>query len=123
MKAYIFYFRKDFEYNWLLIEKRFSIHYGHGICVNLNGMLDGAFILPENSKDVYLIDHKFLSMINIENKETLLPADFQLNFYLYATREYLKKINPELKIKGFYYKICRRPGLKYLKSDSGKKWK
>ncbi len=121
MKAYIFYFRKDFEYNWLLIEKRFSIHYGHGICVNLNGMLDGAFILPENSKDVYLIDHKFLSMINIENKETLLPADFQLNFYLYATREYLKKIDPELKIKGFYYNICRRPGLKYLKSDTSLK--
>ncbi len=121
IKAYFFHFRKDFDYKWLFLEKRFSIHYGHGICVNLCGMLDGAFLIDKNSKDVYLIDHKFLSMINIEHKETLLPADFQLNFYLYATREYLKKIDPELKIKGFYYNICRRPGLKYLKSDTSLK--
>lgn len=117
IKAYFFYFRKDFDYNWILIEKKFTIHYGHGICIDLCGMLDGAFLLDENSDNVYLIDHKFLSMINIENKETLLPADFQLNFYLYLVREYLKKIDPKLKIKGFYYNICRRPGLKYLKKD------
>ena len=79
-------------------------------------MLDGIFS-KDNPKHIYLMDHKFLSMINIENKQTLLQTDFQINFYNYAAREALRKIDPTLEIKGFYYNICRRPGLKLTQKD------
>ena len=117
LKAYFFYFRDDFNYRWWSLEERFKVNGPSGTGIELNGMIDGAFSKKEKDYNIYLIDHKILSVINVDNCELLLPADFQINFYLYGIRKLLASIDPKFKIKGFYYNIIRRPGLKFTKKD------
>jgi len=122
LRAYFFYFAKDFEYHWWTVETKFKVNGPSGTGIELNGMIDGIFSKTASIDNLYLIDHKFLSVINVDILDLLLPSDFQINFYLYCARKFLSEtygLSP--KIKGFYYNVVRRPGLKFTKKDGNLK--
>ncbi len=121
LRAYFFYFAKDFEYKWWFIEEKFKVNGPSGTGIKLNGMIDGIFSKTASIDNLYLMDHKFLSVINVDTLDLLLPSDFQINFYLYCARKILASWYPKSKIKGFYYNVVRRPGLKFTKKDGNLK--
>jgi hypothetical protein len=111
MSCYFVFYANDVQKEWIFAEENFKIPYvfPDGKTTWLRGRIDGAF---KASKGNWLMDHKTMGRIVIEDTITLLPVDLQVNFYLYAGE--ILGLVP----RGFYYNIIRNPQKKPHKSKN-----
>lgn len=96
-------YKKDWENNWLWTENNFKIEYPIGLRKTfLQGKIDGGFETPDGK--VWLIDHKTMSIIDIDMIVGKLPFDTQCMLYLLAYKLMTGKYPA-----GIVYNIIRKP--------------
>jgi hypothetical protein len=84
-------------------EKAFDCRYPwEKTFLRLRGRRDIFF--QKNKNEIWLMEHKFWSQINIEEIINTLPFDFQVNFYAWS---YFQEHH--IMPKGIIYNICRKP--------------
>ncbi len=98
---------EDFKKNWIITEKLFKVPYKETF---LTGKMDGVF--ETGNEELWLMDHKCLSVINESEIAEDLNLDIQVNLYLYAICKLLDRTPT-----GLIYNIIRRPGEDFTKSE------
>ena len=114
MLGYFSNYQKDFANNWEIAETIFKVpfEFQDGKKTYVTGKLDGGFTTEkESGEELYLMDHKCMGRINLQNLLILLPVDIQVNVYLWAVTQLTGRCP-----KGFKYNIIRNPSNKPLKS-------
>jgi len=107
LRYYFVHYQKDFDTTWVITEDTYRVDVGYkdGKVVPLRGKLDGGFKKNEDSA-LWLVDHKCMGQIVLDDILLLLPVDLQINFYLWCM------VANGQDPKGFYYNIIRNPQLK-----------
>lgn len=100
-------------YKWLGLEDQFKFDYEYedGVVVPIRGMFDGVFESKQGT--VWLFETKFLSRVDEEGLEDLLPHNLQVMLYLTALMQ-----RNETAPKGVLYNVVRRPALRQKKDES-----
>ncbi len=98
---------------WLGLEDQFKFDYRFedGLVVPIRGMFDGVFTAKQGT--TWLFETKFLSRVDEEGLEDLLPFNLQVMLYLTALYE-----RSGDKPAGVLYNVVRRPGLRQKKNES-----
>lgn len=112
IQTYFFHYNKEFKNNWLHTEKVFKIPFED---TYLTGRFDGIF--EDESGELWLIDHKCLSIVDEDSLIASLPFDLQVNLYLYAATESFGRFP-----SGLIYNIIRRPGDRMKDNESPTKF-
>lgn len=110
-KVLTLYFQYHFEdmtrFQWLDTESEFKISYNGTF---LRGMIDGMYF---DNGNLFLMDHKCLSVFNADDLVGILPHDTQVNLYVYAAYKLTGKFP-----KALVYNIIRRSRLRQGKDES-----
>jgi hypothetical protein len=114
MRNYFIQYASDFHYHWDIAETIFKIPYkfSDGKTTYLSGKIDSGYRTEDNGK-LILMDHKCKGQWNIESLATVLPADLQINMYVYCIWKYneIHDYKPYFPSK-FYYNLIRNPSLR-----------
>lgn len=109
MVNYFRIYATDFINNWEIAETIYKVpfKFDDGKQTYINGKLDGGF-QAKVSNDLWLMDHKTMSQIDLDTLMMTLPYDLQINTYLWAVTQLPQYANPV----GFIYNIIRNPNMK-----------
>jgi hypothetical protein len=112
LKIYFTYYSTEFKNNWLHTEKIFKVPFQDTF---LTGKFDGVY--ENENGELWLMDHKCLSVFDEDTLILALPYDLQVNIYLYAANELFQKFP-----SGLMYNIIKRPGIRLRKDENGKQF-
>ena len=105
---YFKYYQEDKKRNWHINELSFKVKYKDTF---INGKFDAGYLSEKGN--LWLMDNKCMSRINLNDIEAILPFDLQCNLYLLACKIKYNKMP-----KGIIYNIIRRPQNRLGKTET-----